>query len=61
MTEKAISNIVVTICLIGWVPIYFFFGGIAKVIFAIKMNAINDNNKICEIKLENDSDKYEDE
>ena len=50
MSGEDIANIIVSFGLVGWIPIYFLFGGIAKVVCAIKgdnkmKHITNDSHK----------------
>lgn len=36
MSGEDITNIIISFGLVGWIPIYFLFGGITKVVCAFK-------------------------
>lgn len=36
MSGEDITNIIISFGLVGWIPIYFLFGGITKVVCALK-------------------------
>lgn len=38
MSGKEISDIIFSVGVVGWIPIYFLFSGITKVVNAIKGN-----------------------
>lgn len=56
MTGKEIVDIIAAIGFFGWIPIYFFFNGIAKVIGVIKGNKLNDNGGIS-INISHDDEE----
>lgn len=45
MSGEDITNIIISFGLVGWIPIYFLFGGITKVICAFKGKDENPSNK----------------
>lgn len=56
MSGEDIASIIISLGLTAWIPIYFLFGGIAKVVNAIKGNP-NEKNKIEEQQSnENDTE-----
>jgi len=58
LTGKEIENIIYAIGLVGWIPIFAIFSGIAKVVSAFKGN---HNYRSFDVNIENDSDSIEDE
>lgn len=64
MTGKEIENIIYAIGLVGWIPIFALFSGIAKVISAFKNNYsgggidVNIKNNLDDNDLD---DNYEEE
>ena len=46
MSGEDITNIIVSFGLVGWIPIYFLFGGITKVVCAFKGNLNKGNSHV---------------
>ena len=46
MSGKEISDIICTVGVFGWIPIYFFFSGIVKIVVAIKGKSKDKGNDI---------------
>ena len=59
MKEKEIYDIVCAICLVGWIPIFALFSGIAKVISAFKGNYTGVNGINVDIKHNVDDNEEE--
>ena len=59
MAEQTVEDIVIVICLFGWLPIYAFLLGISTVIDSIKGK--NSNHGIKVDTTYDDNNKNEDE
>ena len=63
MSGEDITNIIISFGLVGWIPIYFLFGGITKVVCAFKgkdekqsIKLYNDENGTTEKNDENEGE-----
>lgn len=57
MTGKEIADIVIAIGFTSWIPIFFFFGGIAKVVNAIKGNTDTNNGINVDVSYDDKNDE----
>lgn len=56
MGGKEIVDIIIAVGVFGWIPIYFLFNGIAKVVNAIKRNT-NEENSHAKVDILKEEDK----
>ena len=48
MSGEDITNIIISFGLVGWIPIYFLFGGITKIVCAFKGSKSEENSHVTD-------------